>query len=549
MPTPTTARGAAAPLRRRTATAAAHLLLALLASALLLQAAACRGAVTAGDGAGGDGTGGDGTQSGPAITSSLDGPRLGRPGAQTYSMAFPSGVRATSAVMLEKEMPREVIRGVEFEYRLAVENLTDRTLDAVEVVDALPEGLEVTATEPEAKLVGRDAIWRLGALPPHSTKNLSVRAVPGDLGKMTTRATVTYEARLAATAEVIAPSLELELLAPAEALACDPLPVTFRVENVGMGDAREVRVVEELPEGLRTSAGRQRVVLDFGTLAGGQSKERTVEVLTDAAGPITQSATAEGAGGLSAESAPITTVLRSPRLTVAIEAPERIEVMRPMPGRVVVSNTGDAPTEVVEVRVELPAGTDVQSASVGGGIGTIEGEAGVGVTWDLQPLAVGESREFTYVAVSPTGRAFIAEVEARGRCAGLVTATARTVVEGRPAVAVEATGGEAAVGEDLTVVLVLENHGSSPDTGLTVSCVAPEGVTIASASGGEGALIEGARATFEPIPELAPGARVVLRLTLTAEARAGGDVRVELMTDDRESTLRDAARVAFDDAP
>ena len=506
---------------------------------MLLAASACR-APGSGDAAPSVG----GAPAGTAISSSLDGPRLGRPGTNTYSMAFPTGVRATSGVLLEKEMPREVIRGVEFEYRIAVENLTEQTLDAVEVVDALPEGVEITATEPEAKLVGRDAIWRLGALPKRSTKILSVRGVPGDIAELTTRATVTYEARLTASADVIAPELEVEMEVPAEALACDPLPVTFRVANVGSGDAREVRVVEELPEGLRTSAGRQRIVLEFGVLAGGQSKERTVDVVADAAGAYTQAATAEATGGLTAQSAPVTTVLRRPRLTVSVGVPERIEVMRPIAGRVVVSNIGDAPSEAVTVRAEFPARTDVQRASEGAAVSP-DLDAGASIAWELPPLAVGESRALDYVVASRTGRAFIARVSAIGRCAGEVTGTARTEVEGRPAVLVEATGGAAAVGETLTAELVLENVGSSVDTGLTVSCVAPDGVTIAAATGGEGAAIEGTRATFQPIPELAPGARVVLRLELTAEAAARGDLRVELTTDDRESVLRDSATVSF----
>jgi len=536
MSTPTLHRGAASSHRP----AASPVRAAAAALALvLLVASACRATGS------GDATApGDEEAASPAISSSLDGPRLGRPGTNTYSMAFPTGVRATSGILLEKEMPSEVIRGVEFEYHILVENLTDRTLEAVEVVDALPEGVEITATEPEAKLVGRDAIWRLGALPEHSRKILSVRGVPGDVAAFATHATVTYESRLTAGAKVIAPALELEMEVPGEALACDPLPVTFRVANVGSGDAREVRVVEELPEGLRTSAGRQRVVLEFGTLAGGQSKERTVDVVADAAGAYTQAATAEGAGGLAAESTPVTTVLRRPRLTLAVEAPERIEVLRPISGRVVVSNTGDAPSEVVTLLAEFPARTEVRSATGDAAVAE-DPDAGASIAWEVQPLAVGESRAFEYAVASLTGRAFIAKVSASGRCAGETTATARTDVAGRPAVVVEASGGAAGPGETITAELVLENVGSSADTGLTVSCVVPDGVTIAAATGGEGAAIEGARATFQPIPELAPGARVVLRLELTAAGAARGDLRVELTTDDRESALRDSATLVF----
>ena len=152
--------------------------------------------------------------------------------------------------------------------------------------------------------MGDKAVWDLGALPAGSTKTLTVKGVPSEIGALKTCATVQYEAKLCATTNVVAPALEVLLTAPAEGLACDPLDVTVKVTNAGTGDARNVRVTEELPEGLTTLAGQRRILMDFGTLSSSQSKEQTVKLKAARGGAYTQTASAEANGGIAAAAAP-----------------------------------------------------------------------------------------------------------------------------------------------------------------------------------------------------------------------------------------------------
>ena len=253
----------------------------------------------------------------------------GIPGATKVTMAFPTGQRATSAVLLEKEIPGEVILGQEFEYRIAVKNLSDNALDTVRLTDSIPAGFNVTATEPAADTVGTSATWMLGALAPGASKTVTVKGIATEVGKITTCATVDYESSLCSSVAVVSPALDIQIAAPEDGLSCDPFDLTVTVTNAGTGDARDVKVIDELPEGLTTLSGQRRLVMDFGTLASAQSKEKTVKLKASRAGAFVHGATAES-GGLKADAAPVTTTLREPILALTMTGTDKAYANRPV---------------------------------------------------------------------------------------------------------------------------------------------------------------------------------------------------------------------------
>lgn len=463
-----------------------------------------------------------------AAASGKDGALPALPGANKVTMAFPTGERSTSAVLLEKEVPGEVILGQEFEYRIAVKNLTDGTLDTVRLTDSIPAGFNVTGTEPAAETVGTSASWMLGALAPRASKTVTIRGKATEIGQITTCATVEYESSLCSTFAVVSPALKIQITAPEDGLSCDPFDLIVTVTNAGTGDAREVKVTDELPDGLTTLAGQRRLVMDFGTLASAQSKEKTVKLKASRAGSFVHAATAES-GGLTAEAPPVTTTLRQPVLTLAMTGSEKAYAGRPVSVNLTVTNDGDAASEETKVRVNLPSGFNPSSFSEGGT------DTKTAVSWDLGTLAMGESRELELELRGMSGGIVVTEARVTGRCAEEQIATLQTSVTGIPALLLELKDESdlILVGEEVTYSIVVENQGSAADTEIVIECAIEDGIEVVGTGGDAQATVSGKTILFDTIPSLAPGERVELKVTVKSTKEQDSRFTVNLTSKEK----------------
>lgn len=450
------------------------------------------------------------------------------PDARRISMAFPTGDKRTSAVMLEKEMPTEVILGAPFEYRIMVENLTDHALDTVRVTDQIPASLTVNSTEPKADVAGGYATWNLGVLPARSKKTLVINAQASNPGAVATCASVAYESSLCASTIVVSPELQVALSAPELGLACDPFDLTVTVTNAGTGDARDVLVIDELPEGLLTLTGQRRIEMEFGTLAGGQAKEKKIMVKAVGQGTYIHAARAEAKGGLVAAAAPIQTVLRAPILTLEMSASERVTAGRPIDTVLTVANTGNAVSDDTSVRVKLPKGARVESSSEG------SRASSTGVAWDVGALKPGEKRTLNVSLSSKVSGAVVTEARASGKCAEEVTATSRTEVRGLPALRLELEDESdlIIVGEPVMYRIEVMNQGSAPDMNVRIACEVEDGIEIVNAGGDAQATVNGKEITFAEIPSIAPGETISLTVTVKSTKELNSRFRVSLTSAD-----------------
>lgn len=477
----------------------------------------------------------DGAGEGAAAGSGLEGlgyadagPAAAGAETTTVTMAFPTGDRATSAVLLEKETPAEVVLGTNYDYRITVSNLTERALESVVVEETVPAGFALGGTEPQASVAAGRATWDLGVLAPRSRKTLVVSGKAVDMKAITSCATVSYESKLCSTTNVVSPSLAVTLEAPAEGLSSEPIDVKVTVTNQGTGDARGVRVTQDLPDGLTNLAGMRRVVMEFGDLAGAQSKQKTVKLKASAAGVYVHTATAEAAGGLTSSAPEVSTVLREPSLALSVTAPEKVFVTRPMQTTLRVANTGDAASEDTVVRVALPADVTVSEAEGG----AINADA---VTWRLGTIEPGESRDLAYTASARMGGLMVVEARATGRGAEEAVATARTEVTGVSALLLQVADESdlILVGEPVTYDIEITNQGSAPDTKIVVNADVEDGVEITGTQGPVTGVISGRTVTFEPIETLAPGEKVVLKVTVKSSKQFDSRFRVRLTSTEK----------------
>jgi uncharacterized repeat protein (TIGR01451 family) len=425
------------------------------------------------------------------------------------SQTFPS----QGAVRLEKTTPKDVQLGAVFDYSIKVTNLTDMPLEDVVVVERVPNGFNFTDASPSANRDGTTLRWSLGSLGPNADEEIKVSGVATNAGSLTNRATVTYSVSARADVRVLQAVLELTKTAPAEVLLCEPVPVKFVVKNTGNCPAKEVTVVEELPEGLLTESGESRLAFDAGTLDPNQSKEFTVILEATRAGTYITKAVAASPDGPTAESEGITTTVRQPALSISKKGPRRQYIGRSVTYEITVANLGDGPAQNTTVEDTLPPGVTSITVSEGGKIS--ESKA----TWQLGTIAPNESRKVsvTYSMQEAGDLSSLATVTAS--CASDVSANVQTSFIGVPAILLEVVdvGDPVEVGGQGTYIITATNQGSAPGTNIQIVCEVEDKVKCVSLGGATSGKVEGNKITFVPLTSLAPRTRAIWQVVTKAE--------------------------------
>lgn len=394
--------------------------------------------------------------------------------------AFPTGDPRTSIGLLEKCMPWEIVVGVPFDFTLTVINTSDTLcLDDVVVTDKMPANMKLDSATPAATAQGDIVKWSLGRLNPKETKTINCKGLVSSAGAVQQCAEMTCTPRACIQVVAVQPALKLVKSAPAEAMICDEIPMTLVVTNTGSGIAKDVVVNDSLPSGLTTTDGKSSVSVPVGTLNPNQSKE--IKILTKASktGTYANSGTASAAGGLKTDSNSTSTVVKQPVLTITKKALQDKVLIAKGAGsfthEITVKNTGDGIAAGTVVTDTPPAGVTVTKAD-GGTVaaGKIQFSAG-----DLKP---GDSKTFQVTFSTATAGTYTDSATVAAKCATPVSAEARTVVAGIPAVLLEMADDPdpVKVGDIVTYTIVVTNQGSADDTNIIISADLTDEMTFVS---------------------------------------------------------------------
>ncbi len=445
------------------------------------------------------------------------------------SVAQPTGDVTDSIVHIRKTAPKEVIVGQEFDYRITVTNLTKEILEDVILTAKLPSGFAPSRSSPEAKITDTEAVWRIGRLEPKAVKTLLLFGTATRTGSLTFCSDIAYKISQDCLAiRAVQPALKVTKSGPSDVILCDAIPYKLTVSNPGSGSTHNVRVVEALPNGMKTLDGKTNVVFSASTLAPGQSREVTVQVKAHKAGTYVNTVTATADGGLSAK-ATIETVVRQPLLAVNLAGPERRFVDRPVRYAITVTNNGDGVARNTALKLTPSAGAEL--IDVGKGKATRSE-----VVWTLGTIAPNESREVSVTMKSSAPGMIRNTAVATADCAE-GSGKAMTVVEGIPAILLECVDLEdpIEIGGKETYVITVTNQGSAVGTNISILCTLPAEQQFVSAEGPTKESVEGKQVTFAPLPSLAPKKTAVYKVNV--QGTEAGDVRFKVsLTSDQMTT-------------
>ncbi len=191
-------------------------------------------------------------------------------------MAFPTGLKETSGLLVKKTVPVEVLVGQKFDYAYKASNLTEYPIQMVTVADRISPNFNPAESDPPpTKMEDGIATWQIGTLGPKETKTIHVKGSSAEEGAVSTCGWASYSPFLCGDIKVVKANLELIKTAPAEVVMCDTIPMTLTVKNSGSSGLRGVKVTDVLPDGLN-SDGKSQVVFDAGNLVPGESKSSSL---------------------------------------------------------------------------------------------------------------------------------------------------------------------------------------------------------------------------------------------------------------------------------
>lgn len=459
-------------------------------------------------------TGGADYSSIPSITSASTEPQL-------IKVIYPSP--EYGIVKLDKVLPHEVTLKQRFKYTIVVTNLTNAMLNNLMVTESLARAFQFSEARPQPQIVQDKLVWQIDSLGPKSSERIEIIGTPLNIEALKHCTSITYSIQACSTIQVVEPSLELQRRVPAEALFCDVIPIEYIVKNTGSGAARDVRILETLPDELRTTDGKQDIVFEVGTLHAGQSRSFTAEVRASRTGVFANKAQAVSSSGLETTSATGVINIRQPLLAVVKNNTERHYLGRPLNYEITVENRGDGDAHEVILEESLPPGVTQVEALAGADI------VGSKLVWQLGtiPAQTKKTVEVSYRANSVGTLNTTTTVN--GHCCKTVSVNSTMAIVGLPAVRLSVVdlGDPVEVGEKVTYVITVKNSGSAADHNLRLSVPTLEApLQYISSSGATQASLMGNRITFQQLRTLSPGEEASWRVV--TKAVRSGEVRFKV---------------------
>jgi uncharacterized repeat protein (TIGR01451 family) len=444
-------------------------------------------------------------------------PQAGSSSESRAAMAFPTGNRSSSDLLVEQIGPRQVRVGQPYAYQLRVTNLTDQTLTGVVLHERVPSDFKLASNDARHEGENGQARFDVGDLGPKQSKTFQVSGTPSKPGTLDTCLSAQYNPpTLCSHIAVVAPAIKAVAEGPSESDVCQDLDYRYTVTNTGTGTAHNVVLQANLPEGLTTADGQRTLTAKVGELAQGQSKTVNARLRATQAGHFTSEATVRSDAG-DVQTQQIATDVRAPRLAVTISGPKEAYMGQQVAYQVTVTNKGDAAAQATRVRLGATPG-HVQFVNATGADGSQLAAEREGGGQDLGNLAPGESRSMTVNFNVVQNGAIAVDATAAAKCAADVTTYANTNVAALTASTLEVSHDPdpVAVGSNVTYHITLINKGNAPDHNVRVSAMLPDSEQYVSADGQTKASNDGRQITFGPIDTLQPKQRVTWQVTAKA---------------------------------
>jgi len=443
---------------------------------------------------------------------------------------------------IEKQSPPEAILGKPFIYSIIVKNVGSSPAGRVVVEDEIPRGAKLTGTIPQAELIEKTLKWKLGTLQPGQQQKISVRVIPVAEGAIGSVATVNFVAEVAAQTLVNKPELKLEVNAPQEASLGKPVVFQFKIVNTGKATARGVILRDVLPDHLQHPGGKD-LEYEIGDLPAGQFRDVQLTLTAGQVGEAVNQAIVTAGGEVAAQTKASVEIIDQ-GVTVSCRGPKVQLLGRSASYTSTIRNKSNAPMIDIVVVEQIPAGMQFVKASQGG----VHDPNRRTVTWRIPQIAGKATEDVSVMLLPQAPGAQESSIRVYGREGELASSSIDMSVKGFAKLGIEITTAEAPIqiGERISCRVKIHNSGTETATGVMLSVLPPDEMTIVNVKGPVKYEQDGAQINFAKIDSIGPEEQVTVDLLL--EAAVPGDTRlqVQIQSDQMQRPLnREAATLIF----
>jgi uncharacterized repeat protein (TIGR01451 family) len=469
---------------------------------------------------------------------SLEAVGTGRPGPEELDGP------QSAAVVIHKKAPTEIRFGQPAMLEIVIRNVGQVTAEGVVVEDAIAEGTKLVRTNPEAEVVGGRVRWTLGSIAPGQEITVTEELLAVREGMVGSVATVTFQASAATRSRATRPLLELKHTGPQMVLAGQPVKFSIELTNAGSGAATNVLLQEDVPEGLKHSAGTE-LEYEVGTIPPGSTRRLELTLTAARPGPVVNLLRARADGGLEAEDQVELEVV-APQLAVALEGPEKRYLERKATYELTVANPGTADANNVELLCRLPEGLRFVSTNSAG----LYDPNSRSIRWSLARLPAREMGKVQFTVIPQAIGQVAIQADAMAD-RGLSDKAEKTIeVQGIAALffgLVDLTDPIEVNGQTRYEIHVV-NQGTKAATNIQLVALVPPGMRPVAGDGQTSATIEGQQLVFEPLDQLPPKGEAKFYLTVDGLQAGDHRVAVRLTSDEIEEpvTKEESTRVYSD---
>ncbi len=411
------------------------------------------------------------------------------------------------------------------QYCMDIEVWAHRDVCDVTLSTTLPEGVDFLKSDPQAFQDGPKLVWSVGHLKAGNCQRLRICLRCEREGCLEACFCVSATPVAFCTIVCAKPVLWCQKCGPEEACPGDDLEYCITVGNKGTCTAYDVKVIDNLPEGLEHVSGMNTLTFKLGDLPPCATKSLRLCLKACTRGKVTNGIIVTACNADQAQCECTCTVCKY-CCEITKEGPKEVRVGQNADYHITATNIGDRPLTDVCVTDFAPAGTSIVSAE---GASISNNRA----VWRIDELKPGEdvTLPLTLTTCTPgyyCNRATL--TNAQGSCCAAETSTRW---KGTPALHVCCTDLEdpICVGENTSYRIQVINQGSEPDENVRVTVRFPREIAPLNGLGASKAQVSGQTVTFAPYSPLGPRQSIEYRVDARAKERGDARIKVEVMSD------------------
>jgi uncharacterized repeat protein (TIGR01451 family) len=489
---------------------------------------------------------------------------------------------SSTPISLRMIGPSQGTPGATLTYRLEVRNPSSQTAKNVIVNKPVIPGLTLLSTNPPATLVnsaqyraaessasasranfqaasGNTLQWKLGDLQPGETRTLEINYRADMAGTINACANVMTANGLTAqdctTTTILAPSIDLRVVGPAQALVGQDVTFTATITNRGPAPATGLVVVDRFDIGLKHAVAASPIERNLPDMQSGESRVISVKFQAVAPGQQCNSVEVSGQGALRASGQACVNVIPSaappttpppaaappatppvqpaqpgvkPTLAVKKNGPTRQSVGDVAQFTMDITNTGSVSANNLKIADNYDLALDPVGATDGHSF------AGDDLIWVVDTLPPGKTIRFEVNCrcVSPATNA-----------CNRVTVTSQEGARADDDACLEIVGPAApltlavsdlrdpvAMGNETTYEVLVTNPNSVADSNVQVTVTLSPQVTPTTlgSSGPSSYNLQGQTVQFNPVPTLAAGGTLMFRIQARGVQAGSGTLHAQV---------------------